>query len=44
MPTVTFVNEHRVVEVEKGRLISDVAQELGIPVCREHFVGTGIGD
>lgn len=44
MPKVTFVNEHRVVEVEKGRLISDVAKELGIPVCREAFAGTGIGD
>lgn len=44
MPKVTFVNEHRSVEVEKGRKISDVAAELGIAVCREEFVGTGIGD
>jgi len=44
MPKVTFVNEHRTVEVEKGRKISDVAAELGIAVCRESFVGTGIGD
>src|SRR4051812_2566864 len=44
MPKVTFVNEHRTVEVEKGRKISDVAAELGIAVCRESFAGTGIGD
>ena len=44
MPKVTFVNEHRTVEVASGRLISDAAAELGIAVCRETFVGTGIGD
>jgi hypothetical protein len=44
MPKVTFVNEHRIVEVESGRKISDVAAELGIAVCREQFAGTGIGD
>src|SRR6185503_2794042 len=44
MPKVTFVNEHRSIEVEKGRKISDVAAELGIAVCREEFAGTGIGD
>lgn len=44
MPKVTFVNEHRTVEVEKGRKISEVAKELGIAVCREEFVGTGIGN
>lgn len=44
MPKVTFVNEHRTVEVEPGRLISDVANELGIAVCREAFVNTGIGN
>lgn len=43
MPKVTFVNEHRIVECEKGRLVSDVAAELGIAVCREAFRGTGIG-
>jgi hypothetical protein len=43
MPKVTFVNEHRIVEVEPGRLISDVAAELGIPVCRDAFGGTGLG-
>jgi hypothetical protein len=44
MPKVTFVNEHRIVEIESGRKISDVAAELGIAVCRETFAGTGIGD
>lgn len=44
MPKVTFVNEHRIVEVASGRLISDVATELGIAVCRESFAGTGIGN
>jgi hypothetical protein len=44
MPKVTFVNEHRIVEIESGRKISDVAAELGIAVCREDFAGTGIGD
>ena len=43
MPKVTFVNEHRIIECEKGRLVSDVAAELGIAVCRESFRGTGIG-
>lgn len=44
MPKVTFVNEHRIVETASGRLISDIAAELGIAVCREAFAGTGIGD
>lgn len=44
MPKVSFVNEHRTVDVTSGRLISDIASELGIAVCREAFVGTGIGD
>lgn len=44
MPTVTFVNEHRHVQVEKGRLLSEIATELGILTCREEFAGTGIGD
>ncbi len=44
MPRVTFVNEHRTVEIEKGTLISEAAAELGIAVCRESFAGTGIGD
>jgi hypothetical protein len=44
MAKVLFVNEHREIEVEPGRLLSDVAHELGIQVCREEFAGTGIGD
>ncbi|WP_437306208.1 hypothetical protein [Sorangium sp. So ce388] len=44
MPRVTFVNEHRTVEAAPGRLLSDIAAEVGIAVCRETFRGTGIGD
>lgn len=44
MPKVSFVNEHRTVEVAAGRKISDIAAELGIAVCREAFRGSGIGD
>ncbi len=44
MPKVTFINEHRSVEVSAGRKISDIAAELGISVCREAFRGSGIGD
>lgn len=44
MPKVLFVNEHREVEVEAGRTISDVAEELGIAVCRQHFIGVAFGD
>lgn len=44
MPRVIFVNEHRTVETEPGRLLSDIAAELGIAVCRETFRGTGIGN
>jgi hypothetical protein len=45
MPKVTFINEARTVEVSAGRKVSDVAAELGIPVCREEFGGTGfLGD
>ena len=44
MPKVTFVKEHRSVECPSGKLISKVAAELGIAVCRESFIGTGIGD
>lgn len=43
MPKVTFINENRTVECEKGRLISDLASELGIAVCRESLAGTGLG-
>ena len=44
MPKVTFVNEHRHVEVDKGRVLSEIAAQLGIATCREEFVGTGFGD
>ena len=44
MPKVQFVNEHREIDVEAGRLLSDIADELGIAVCREEFAGTGFGD
>ena len=44
MPKVTFVNEHRIVEVEKGRLVSEIARDLGIAFRRETFFRTGIGD
>ncbi|MGK3988461.1 hypothetical protein WME99_35790 [Sorangium sp. So ce136] len=44
MPRVTFVNEHRTVEAAPGRLLSEIAAEVGIAVCRETFRGTGIGD
>jgi hypothetical protein len=44
MPKVTFVNEHREVEVTQGSLISDAAAKLGIDVCREHFAGTQYGN
>jgi hypothetical protein len=44
MPKVLFVNEHREVEVEVGRKVSDVAAELGISVCRAHFSGVPFGD
>lgn len=44
MPKVTFINEHRTVEVASGRKISDIAAELGIVVCREAFRGSGLGD
>ncbi len=44
MPKIMFVNEHREAQTDAGRLISDVAAELGIQVCREEFAGTGFGD
>lgn len=44
MPKVLFVNEHREVEVEAGRKISEVAADLGISVCRQHFAGVLFGD
>jgi hypothetical protein len=44
MPRVTFVNEHREVQVERGRLLSDIAEELSIAVVRAEFAHTGVGD
>ena len=44
MPKVTFVNEHRTVQAASGQLISTLAAELGITVCRATFTGTRIGD
>jgi ferredoxin len=44
MPKVTFVNEHRIVEVEKGRNVRDVALECGIDVNNsEEFRGINCG-
>src|SRR5262245_16899249 len=43
MPKVTFINEHRVVEAEKGRLISEVADAVGIATCRAAFAGRKAG-
>ena len=43
-PKVIFVNEHREVDVESGRLLSDVAKELGIQLCREELANTGFGN
>lgn len=44
MPKVQFVHESVTVDVERGRLLSDVAKELGIPVCRQSWGWTGVGD
>jgi hypothetical protein len=44
MPKVIFVNEHREVDVAAGRLLSDVAKELGIQLCREELANTGFGN
>ncbi len=39
VPKVFFVNEHREVEVDSGRVISDVADDLGIAVKRTAGIG-----
>jgi ferredoxin len=39
MPTVKFVVEHQVVQVEAGRKLRDIATEAGINVDREFFRG-----
>jgi ferredoxin len=37
MPKVTFVNEHRVVDVEAGRNVREIARECGIDLDVEGF-------
>jgi len=44
MPKVHFVHEHITAEVESGRLLSAVAQELGIPTCRKTAYNTLVGN
>ena len=41
-PVLATPRVDREVEVEQGRLISDVAKELDIKICREEFAKTGI--
>lgn len=43
MPKVTFVNEHRIVEVESGRSVREVALECGIDLDVEAFAGINCG-
>lgn len=44
MPKVTFVNEARVVEVDKGSSVRDVALECGIAINNsEDFLGVNCG-
>ncbi len=43
MPKVTFVNEHRIVEVESGRSVRQVALECGIDLNVEAFDGVSCG-
>jgi ferredoxin len=43
MPTITFVNEDRIVEVDKGRNIRQVAEECGIDLDVEQFLGINCG-
>ena len=44
MPKVTFVNERRTVDATAGRTIAAIAEQAGIAVRREQFVGTAIGN
>jgi hypothetical protein len=44
MPKVTFVNERRTLDVAAGHSIADIADQAGIAIRREQFVGTGVGD
>jgi ferredoxin len=43
MPKITFVNEHRIVEVDKGRSVRDVALECGIDLNVSPFCGVDCG-
>lgn len=43
MPKVVFVNEHRIVEVPKGKNLKTLALELGINPHREFFRGVNCG-
>ena len=43
MPKVVFVNEHRIVEVPKGKNLKTLALELGINPHREFFKGVNCG-
>jgi ferredoxin len=43
MPKITFVNEHRVVEVDKGRSVRAVALECGIDLNVSPFYGVDCG-
>jgi ferredoxin len=43
MPKITFVNEHRIVEVDKGRSVRDVALECGIDLNVSPFYGVSCG-
>ena len=44
MPKSTFVSGARQGEVERGTLLSEAAERLGIAVRREQLAGTSIGD
>jgi ferredoxin len=43
MPKITFVNEHRIVEVDAGRSVRDVALECGIDLNVSPFYGVDCG-
>jgi ferredoxin len=43
MPKITFVNEDRIVEVDKGRNVRQVAEECGIDLDVEQFLGINCG-
>jgi ferredoxin len=43
MPKITFINEHRIVEVDKGRSVRDVALECGIDLNVSPFYGVDCG-